>query len=161
MDVAVGGRVVGVAGRRVGVARAGRLVGVGGTGVNGGVDVATRAGVSVGANTAVGEGCVSTVGVTVDVAEADGLGVLVGVAVTAGGRPTEESRGHVQLKVIIAATIAGASTFIVSLFKRDASFFKGSCRAEALVRPGDCSQNPNTIWPTRTRCSQTGPRRHS
>jgi len=123
VDVAVGGRVVGVAGRRVGVARAGRLVGVGGTGVNGGVDVATRAGVSVGASVAVGEGCVSGVGVTLQVAEADGLGVLVGVGVTEGGRATEESSGQVQLTVIIAATIAGASTLQVSLFKGDVSFF--------------------------------------
>jgi len=113
----VGARAVGVAGRLVGVARAGRRVGVGGTGVDGGVDVAVRAGVSVGANTAVGEGCVSTMGVTVDVSEADGLGVLVGVGVTAGGRATQESRGHVQLTVIMAATIAGASTLRVLLFK--------------------------------------------
>lgn len=157
----VGERGVGVAGRLVGVAAGGRLVGVGGRGVNDDVDVATRAGVSVGASAAVGEACVSTMGVTVDVAEADGLGVLVGVGVTAGGGATAESSGQVQLKVVIAATIAGASTFIVSLFKRDASFFKGSCRAEALVRPGDCSQTLRAIWPTRTRCSQTGPRRHS
>jgi len=119
------------------VARAGRLVGVGGTGVNGGVDVATRAGVSVGTSAAVGEGCVSTVGVAADVAEAEGLGVLVGVGVTAGGGATAESSGQVQLKVVIAATIAGASTLQVSVSKGDVSLFKGSCQAGALSRAGD------------------------
>ena len=143
------------------MATAGRLVGAGGTGGNDGVDVATSAGVMVGASAAVGEACVSSVGVTLEVAEADGLGVLVGVGVTAEGPATEESSGQVQLMVIIAATIAGASTFVVSLFKGEVSSFGGSCLAGASARPGDCSQNPYPIWPTRTRCSQTGRRRHS
>jgi hypothetical protein len=110
---------VGVAGRRVGVAVASGLVAVGGTEVSEAVGVGIRVGVSVGATVAVGDGGVSGVGVTVEVAEADGLGVLVGVGVTVGVRATEESSGQAQLMASIAATTAGASTFVVSLFKGD------------------------------------------
>lgn len=129
MDVAVGERGVGVAGRLVGVVVAGRLVGVGGKGVNDGVGVAARAGVSVGVSVPVGDGSVSNVGVALMVAEAGGLGVLVGVGVTAGGRATEESRGQVQLMVINAATIAGTTTFLVSLVKGEVSFLGCCCLA--------------------------------
>jgi len=111
------------------------MVGVGGTGVNEGVGVATRGGVSVGASAAVGDGCASSVGVAVQVAVAGGLGVLVGVGVTAGGPDTEESRGQVQLMVIIAATAAGASSFLVSLFKGHVPFLGASCLGGALAHP--------------------------
>jgi hypothetical protein len=135
VDVAVGGRGVGVSGRRVGVGVGARLVGVGGIWVCVAVGVATRIGVSVGASVPVGDGSVSNVGVALMVAVAGGLGVLVGVGVTAGGRATEESRGQVQLMVIIAATTAGASSFLVSLFKGRVPFLGASCPGRALAHP--------------------------
>jgi len=140
---------------------AGRLVGVGGAVVNEAVGVATRVGVSVGVSVPVGDGSVSNVPVALMVAEAGGLGVLVGVGVAAGGRATEESRGQVQLMVIIAATTAGASTLPVSLFKGDVPFLGASCLGGALAHPRGRSQTPYAIWCTRIRCSQTGPQRHS
>ena len=101
VGVAVGGRGVAVGGRRVGVAVAGRLVGVGGTCVCVAVGVSTGVGESGGTSVAVGDGSVSGVKVAVQVAVADGLGVLVGVGVTVGERATRESRGQVQLMVVI------------------------------------------------------------
>jgi hypothetical protein len=92
---------------------------------------------------------------------AGGLGVLVGVGVTAGARATEESRGQVQLMVIIAATAASASAFVVSLFKGDAPFLEGSHLGGALAHPRGRSQPSYAIWRTRIQCSQTDPRRHS
>jgi hypothetical protein len=104
VGVAVGGCGVGVGGRRVGVAVAGRLVGVGGTCVCARVGVSTGVGVSGVTSVAVGDGSVSGVKVAVQVAVADGLGVLVGVGVTVGERATRESRGQVQLMVVITTT---------------------------------------------------------
>ncbi len=108
MAVAVGGRGVGLAGGRVAVAVAGRLVGVGGIGLSVGVDVATRVGVSVGGGAAVGDGSTSTVGVAVHVAVTDGLGVLVGVGVAVARGATRESSGHAQLVVVTVMATAMA-----------------------------------------------------
>jgi hypothetical protein len=101
--VAVGGRGVRVGGRRVGVAVAGRLVG---TGVDVGVCVAAMVGVSVGTSVGVGVGVSSGVGVVVSVGTGEGLGVLVGVGVTVGEGAMSDVSGHVQLMVIIAASVA-------------------------------------------------------
>jgi hypothetical protein len=164
VEVAVGGRVVGVAGGRVAVAVGARLVGVGGiggAGVQAGVSVGAMVGVSVGTTVATAVAVCSGVGLQVGVGVTDGLGVLVGVGVTAGGPTTEESRGQVQLMVIIAATAASASAFVVSLFKGDAPFLEGSHLGGALAHPRGRSQPSYAIWRTRIQCSQTDPRRHS
>jgi len=68
------------------------------------VGVSTGVGESGATSVAVGDGSVSGVKVAVQVAVADGLGVLVGVGVTVGERATRESRGQVQLMVVIIAT---------------------------------------------------------
>lgn len=97
---------MGVAGRRVGVAVAGGLVGAGGTGVCVGVSVATTVGVFVGTSVVVDVGLSSGVGVAVSVGTCEGLGVLVGVGVTEGEGAMRDDSGHVQLMVIIAANVA-------------------------------------------------------
>ena len=105
--MAVGGAGVGDAGRRVAVAVGARLVGVGGiggTGVQAGVSVGATVGVSVGTTVTVAVAVCSGVGLHGSVGVAEGLGVLVGVGVTVGERATRESRGQVQLMVVIIAT---------------------------------------------------------
>jgi hypothetical protein len=104
VDVAVGGRGVGLAGRRVGVDVGGRRVAVGGTRVHVGVAVAARVGVSLGAGKGVGVEVCSGVGVAVSVGIAEGRGVLVGVGVTVGEGAKREISGQVQLMVSAAAT---------------------------------------------------------
>jgi hypothetical protein len=49
------------------------------------------------------------------VAVADGLGVLVGVGVTVGGRATRESSGQVQLMVVnvAASTMIRITSFLL------------------------------------------------
>ncbi len=115
--MAVGGRGVAVAGRRVGVAVGGRRVAVGGTGVYVGVSVITGVGVSAGVSVAEGVGVSVGVGVSAKVGVKDGLGVLVGVGVTVGDGAMRDSRGQVQLTVIIIAANIIARTVPFFLFK--------------------------------------------
>ena len=157
MAVAVGGAGVGDTGRRVAVAVGARRVGVGGIGVQAGVSVGTMVGVSVGATVAVAVAVCSGVGLHGSVGVAEGLGVLVGVGVTEGEGVMTESSGQVQLMVIIAATTASASSFLVSLFKGDAPFLGASYLGGALAHPRGRSQTPHAIWRTRIRCSRTDP----
>ena len=161
MAVAVGGLGVGEAGRRVAVAVGAGLVGVGGIGVHAGVCVAATVGVTVGTTVAVAVAVCSGVGLHGSVGVAEGLGVLVGVGVTEEAGAMTESSGQVQPMVIIAATTASASTFLVSLFKGDAPSLGASCLGGALAHPHSRSQPPYAIWCTRIRCSQTDQLRHN
>jgi len=63
--------------------------------------------------------------------------------------------------VIIAATAAGASSFLVSPFKGHVPFLGASCLGGALAHPRGRSQTQYAIWRTRIRCSRTDPRRHN
>ena len=104
VEVAVGGRVVGVAGRRVAVAVGTRLVGEGGTGVRVGVSATATVGVSMGTVFAVAVAECSGVGLQGSVGVAEGLGVLVGVGVAEGEGAIIESSGQVQPTLSVDAS---------------------------------------------------------
>jgi hypothetical protein len=92
-------------------------------------------GVSVGTTVTVAAAVCSGVGLHGSVGVTEGLGVLVGVGVTVGEGAMTESSGQVQPMVIIAATTASASTFLVSLFKGDAPLLGASYLGGVFAHP--------------------------
>jgi hypothetical protein len=111
----VGPLGVAVAGRRVAVGVAGRLVGAGGTVVGVGVSVTSGVGVIVGVSVGVGVGVSTGVGVWVDVGVKVGLGVLVGVDVAVGDPMNdvrEQPRALIMTSMITSVEVIVAASFL-------------------------------------------------
>ena len=94
---------------------------------------------SGGTSVSVGDGSISGVKVAVQVAVAEGLGVLVGVGVTVGERFTRESKGQVQLMVVINATNHMPSIASLPLISVDLFFLPVRWTRESVGMSINCS----------------------